>query len=180
MLACVCKATADALLASKWRSAVRIARIGYVLEPAAGAFDVTVAPGEDVQAAVDACPPSGCVLLLSGTHAGPLVLNADKELHVFGRGRATLRTSTGIVLSSEALRSTVDGLAVRREAGELDVGVGGFGVVVKGGALRLQGCDLTCAANGACLCVDGGADPVVASCRCARGVGPSRGSFCPY
>ena len=92
-------------------TAVTIAADGTVLAPASGAFDVTVAPGHAVQAAVDACPTGGSVLLLPGTHEGPLVLgprqdleedeegplilSADKEVHVFGRGRATLRTTNG-------------------------------------------------------------------------------------
>ena len=54
MIACVCRAAADAASASRWHSAVRVCHSGVVLEPASGAFDVTVAPGEDVQAAVDA------------------------------------------------------------------------------------------------------------------------------
>ena len=56
-------------------------------EPASGAFDVTVAPGEDAQAAVGRCPPKGCVLLLPGTHDGPLAQLPVEEVHVFGRGR---------------------------------------------------------------------------------------------
>ena len=82
---------------------MRVKRDGGVLEPASGTFDVTVAPGEGVQAAVDRCPAGGSVLLLPGAHAGPLVLPAAcKEVHVFGRGRAALRTARGSVLISEA------------------------------------------------------------------------------
>ena len=106
-------AAAAAASASNWRSASRFYRSGAVLEPASGTFDVTVAPGEDVQAAVDACPPGGSVLLLPGTHAGPLVLLADKEVHVFGRGHATLRTASGTaVVTSEAAVATCDGLVI--------------------------------------------------------------------
>ena len=98
-LACMCKDAAAAAPKSKWHSAVRIGLGGFVLAPASGTFDVTVPPGEAVQAAVDRCPPGGCVLLLPGMHDGPLALEASKEVHVFGRGRATLRTMTGTVLS---------------------------------------------------------------------------------
>ena len=116
MLACSFKAAAAAYPRSKWPSKVRTKRSGVVLEPAGGAFDVTVAPGEDVQAAVDRCPTGGCVLLLPGVHNGQIVLAADKEVHVFGRSSATLRTTAGTVLSSESAESTFDGLAIRREA----------------------------------------------------------------
>ena len=80
-------------------AAVTVAADGTVLAPASGAFDVTVAPGHAVQAAVDACPTGGSVLLLPGTHEGPLVLTAGKVVHVFGRGSATLRAATGSVLT---------------------------------------------------------------------------------
>ena len=79
-LACVCRAAAAAAPTSKWRSAVRISPNGFVLEPADGTFDVTVAPGEDMQAAVDRCPPGGCVLLLPGTHEGRIVLQPADAL----------------------------------------------------------------------------------------------------
>ena len=163
-LACVCKAAAAAAPTSKWRSVVRVGRGGAVFEPAAGTFDVTVAPGEDVQAAVDRCPPGGCVLLLPGTHAGPLVLEADQEVHVFGRGRATLQTSTGDVFTSEAAKGTADGLVLRREAG----GSGyEYGVLIKGGALRLQACDLAFACSFS-MRIEGGSDPMITSCRYVR------------
>ena len=174
VLACVCKDAADALLASKWPSdsAVRAGQSGAVLEPASGAFDVTVAPGENVQAAVAACPPGGCVLLLPGTHDGPLVLTAGKVVHVFGRGLATLRAAAGTVLTSEAAEGTLDGLIIRREAGgtrnRRDC------VWINGGRLRLKACDVTSAALGvSCVFIEGGADPVLAACKCV----PSFRSF---
>ena len=157
----VAPAAADAALA-----AAAAPPDGFVATPAA--FDVTVAPGEDVQAAVDACPPGGTVLLGPGTHAGPLTLGADKEVHVFGRGRATLRAEWGDALLSRAARATVDGLIVRREAAGL-----GHAVCVSGGRLRLQACDIANAvahdAGGAHLyagvCLVMRADPVILSCR---------------
>ena len=159
-LACLCKAASDASSSSKWHSAVRVSLSGAVIEPASGTIDVTVAPGEDVQAAVDRCPPGGCVLLLPGMHAGPLVLVADKEVHVFGRGRATLQTADGDVLVSSAATSTVDGLFLRREAG----GGEDYCVWIKSGRLRLQACDIT-SASLACIAIEGGADPTVAMCK---------------
>ena len=178
MLACSFKAARDAFPQSKWPRAVRIGQSGSVLEPASGSFDVTVAPGQAVQAALDACPAGGSVLLLPGTHEGPLVLPADKEVHVFGRGKATLRTAAGTVLTSESKVATVDGLTVRCEAPfDLeDVGDDAeelfepdIGVWIKGGRLRLQGSDVvSTSVSGTCVRIEGGADPQLASCKCAR------------
>ena len=163
-LACVCRAATAAALASKWPRTVRIGPGGHVLEPASGTFDVTVAPGEGVQAAVNRCPPGGSVLLLPGTHAGPLVLPTGKEVHVFGRGRATILTAQGFVVTSDSAVATLDGLVIRREAG----GYGGRGVFIEGGALRLQACDITSASESSfCVFIQGG-DPVLASCTCVR------------
>ena len=148
---------------------VIIAPDGTVREPASGAFDVTVAPGQPVQAAVDACPAGGSVLLLPGTHDGPLVLLVGKVVHVFGRGLATLRAATGTVVTSEAAASTLDGLVIRREvAGSGD----SYGVWIKGGRLRLQACNITSAAQ-ECVFIQGGADPLLASCKCVRSWAPS-------
>ena len=162
----MCAATAAAAAGSKWRSAVRIAPGGLVLEPASSAFDVTVAPGENVQVAVDRCPPSGSVLLLPGTHDGPLVLTADKAVHVFGRGLATLRTATVTVVTCEAAIATLDGVAVLRECGGNSDNQCGC-VWIKGGRLRLQACDVTSAAPDiSSVVIEGGADPILVFCRC--------------
>ena len=135
MLACACANTAEAYRGGRWPRAVRIKRSGAVLEPVSGSFDVTVAPGSNVQAAVDRCPRGGCVLLLPGTHAGPLVLRTNQEVHLFGRGQATLRTSMGSLLTSTAVRATVDGVSLKRF---LVAGEGDHCVVLERGALRLQ------------------------------------------
>ena len=142
---------------------------GWVFVPEK--FDVTVAPGEDIQAAVDACPPGGSVLLQPGTHAGPLALKADKEVHVFGRGRALLQSAAFGVIASEAARSTLDGLIVRCESKSKGRGEREGGITVKGGRLRIQACDVT-SASIPCISIGGG-DPTVASCRCSgRGRAP--------
>ena len=131
-----------------------------MLEPPSGTFDVTVPPGEPVQAAVDRCPPGGCVLLLPGMHDGTLFLAADKVVHVIGRGRATLRTATGTVVTSRAVMSTLDGLIIRHEEGLC-------GTWIRGGRLRLQACDITSAEpNFPCVFITSGADPVLVSCKC--------------
>ena len=158
-LACVSSKTAEAYRGGRWTRTVRIKNSGAVLEPASGAFDVTVAPGANVQAAVDTCPPGGCVLLLPGTYAGPLVLVVEKVVHVFGRGHATLQTDSGKVVTSEAAAATCDGLVIRREAG----GRYDCGVLIKGGNLRMQACDVK-SLSGECVDVAAG-DPVLTSCR---------------
>ena len=146
-----------------WRdNMISVAPDGTVREPASGAFDVTIKPGEPVQAAVDACPPGGCVLLLPGLHDGPLALPPGKEVHVFGRGLAKLRTRMGEVVTSESDVATIDGLIIRREAGGDSKD---YGVWIKGGRLRLQACDIT-SASLACVAFSGGADPTVALCKC--------------
>ena len=145
-----------------------------MLEPASGAFDVIVAPGEGVQAAVDACPRGGSVLMLPGTHAGPVVLAADKVVHVFGRGLATLLATTESVVTSKSTTATLDGLVIRREAGADRV----QGVYIKGGGLRMQACDVTSSvtSSGAVIFVSGAADPFLASCRCGQGGLTQRGA----
>ena len=168
MLAGVCKATAEAFREVRRRRTVRVGPDGAVREPASGAFDVTVAPGENVQAAVDACPPGGCVLLLPGTHDWSLVLVAGKVVHLFGRGLATLRAATGTVVRSEAAEGTLDGLIIRREAGGISNNRRDC-VWIKGGRLRLQACDVTCVKHNApCVCIEGGADPLLAACKCVH------------
>ena len=152
----------------RWSRAVRVKRSGAVLEPAY-AFDVTVPPGKSVQAAVDACPPGGCVLLLPGTHNGPLALAAGKVVHVFGRGRATLRTAAGDVISSAAAASTLDGLIVRTDAHT--AGDGHFGIFITAGKLRVQACDVSSQSRSGIRVEGPTADPFIVDCRvhhCAR------------
>ena len=145
-LACVCANTARAYREGHWPRAVRVKRSGAVLEPFSGTFDVTVAPGEDVQDAVDRCPLGGCVLLQPGRHEGHLVLAAGQEVHVFGRGQATLRSTTEIVLKCEGASATVDGVSLKR----LPATGGGFldrCIYILSGALRLQTCDIISAVD---------------------------------
>ena len=163
-LACCCVDAAAAAPACKWRNAVRVGPGGAVLEPASGAFDVVVAVGESVQAAVDRCPRGGSVLLLPGTHFGPLVLSADQSVHVFGRGRARLVTSVSDVVTSAAASATIDGLALKRRDVEGE-GEGGpdFGVRIIENRLRVQFCFIHGAPNSG-VHVSNGADPVVSNC----------------
>ena len=132
-LACVCANAASAYREGRWPRAVRVKVDGTVFEPILGAFDVTVAPGEDVQAAVERCPPGGCVLLLPGSHRGTLTL-AESEVHIFGRGEAELFFDQGNVLTSTIGIATVVGLRLRREPG----GGRGRAAAIGRGRLRLQ------------------------------------------
>jgi len=170
VLACAFAAAAEAYRACRWPRAVRVKRDGAVLEPASGTFNVTVAPGQPVQEAVDGCPPGGSMLLLPGMHAGPLELAAGKEVHVFGRGLATLQSSGGAVVTSKTAVATLDGLIVRHEANvtDEDGGQGADAVLIEGGNLRLQACDVTNATWTSCVSIVGGANPVLTRCTCAH------------
>ena len=160
-LACVCARARDALRFTHWHRALRVSPSGRVHPPSSG-FDVTVAPGEDVQAAVEGCPPGGCVLLLPGVHAGPMVLGRDKEVHVFGGGQATLLASNEAALTSFAARATVDGLMLRRTAGDDDC-FSNFCVWLEGSGLRLQSCYIW-SEHGNAVNVIKCADPTLVDC----------------
>ena len=144
----------------------KVAPSGWVFPP--GSFDVAVAPGEPIQAAIDRCPPGGSVLLLPGTHEGPLVLPADKEVHVFGCGRATLGTAAGTVVTSRSETATLDGLIVR--TGAHTFGSGHFGILVTAGKLRVQACDVSSQSRAGICATGPAADPFIAGCRLHHGV----------
>ena len=102
------------------------------------------------------------MLLLPGTHKGPLVLAAGKVVNVFGRGRATLQTVAGDVLTSAAAASTIDGLIVRTELHT--TGEGHYGILITSGKLRVQACDVSCLSRSG-ICIRGPtADPFVTGC----------------
>ena len=162
-MACAFRAANDAYAYSKWPRSVRIARNEDVHEPASGTFHVVVRPGEPVQAAVDRCPRGGCVLLMPGTHEGPLVLAANKEVHVFGRGQATLQTRSREVVTSKADKSTLDGLTLRFNGTSAD-----YSVWIIAGHLRLQNCDISNAAA-VSVWIQNGADPLLKACRIHNG-----------
>lgn len=133
--ACVNRGANDAYRRSRAFHAVRVAGNGRVLEPASGAFDVTVEPGPLalLAAALARCPRGGSVLLLPGTHGvhlrqGPwypkLRVGADDEVHVFGRGRAAL----GVCLQCDSRSASFVGV-------EFDDAVN-----VAGGRPRIQAC----------------------------------------
>ena len=126
-------------------------------------FDVVVALGENVQAAVDGSRPGGSVLLLPGSHAGPLVLGEGTVVNVFGRGLATLETARGAVVTSAAAVSCIDGLVIRADAHAS--GSGHHAVLITSGRLRVQNCDVSCKSL-SCIKVEGrAADPLVIGCK---------------
>ena len=134
-----------------------------MLEPANSAFDVTVAPGEGVQAAVDRCPAGGSVLLQPGTHEGPLVLSPDKRVRARagqpadgGWARAQKHSCKGdggrAHHPSVASRFWCNWLPRRSHPGRRSA---------------IQACDVTSASD-VCLSIKGGVgtNPVVSGCTC--------------
>lgn len=119
-------------------------------------YNVTVIPGEGVQAAVDLCPPGGKVLLLPGTHDGPVSINRELELH--GHGQAVLRAMGGLpALTSEAARAKVAGLIIEAAGSQ-------YGVVIACGGLQIEKCDVVHAAA-AGIDISGGSCPTISSCK---------------
>ena len=100
LLACTCRGF-RAAHAESWWPALDPAT-GNVLEPRSGRFWRELSPGDDVQAAVKACPEGGCILLRPGVHSlvpqgVPLVgqslgLQVHRAVNVFGRGLATVQS----------------------------------------------------------------------------------------
>ena len=172
-LACVCKVTASAQPSvSTFLRGVRISDNGHVHPPLGGPahFDVLVSPHESLQAAVNACPPGGSVLLLDGRHEGVLTLDEGQHVHIFGSPGASLAAA---ILSS-ALRSTLSGLHFRERVPH----AGPFlfsgaahtyssSVFVANGGLRIQDCTFEGGSLGAATGVTlaGGDGSAVVRCR---------------
>lgn len=117
--------------------------------------ETTVAPGEDLQSAVDRTAEGDIVVLAPGTHQGPVrlsrrvTLQGEPGAEVVGSGR-------GSVVTVAAAGATVRGLTVRgsgRDLDEMDAGVfverSATGAVVEGNRLEgnLYGIYLHGAAN---------------------------------
>ena len=94
-IACVSTSAAEASRekTNKWLYSVRKSPVGFIFEPAAKVFSVTVAPCDSFKDAVSVCPEGGTILLLPGKHS-IVPIRFPKSLHVFGRGEATLLSST--------------------------------------------------------------------------------------
>ena len=137
---------------------------------------MTIAPPSSVQEAIDRCRVGGSILLQPGAYEGSVILS--KEVHLYGRGEATLRHATGTcsVISSTAVAATVDGLIVR-----FGSGLGTLpGISILGGGLLVRHCDVAdlCKDNAGKLAagiqVEGStARPTILGCcvhDCANGV----------
>ena len=124
---------------------------------------MTVSPRESLQAAIDRCRAGGSVLLLPGAYEGGVVLS--KEVHLFGRGEATLRRAVGAgpVITSTAPAATLDGLIVRR--GPHAKGVGHYGILITAGSLLVRRCDVSSQSRSN-ICVRGpSANPTILGCK---------------
>lgn len=85
---------------------------GLLLAAAHAAVAATVAPGEDVQAAVEAAGPGETVELLPGLHRGPVRLG--RPVVLAGREGAALEgTGTGSVITVTAADAVVRNLTLR-------------------------------------------------------------------
>jgi len=127
-LASTCRVLRAAYGESAWSRRVRVSPSGRVWEPVAG-FD-EVADPFDVQQAMRRCPRGGSVLLTPGEY-GSVV--CSRPVHLFGRGRATLRA---VDVRWEDADEGPD------EMSTLDRATVSESVYVFGGELRLQRCDL--------------------------------------
>ena len=171
-------AAIDPAIAAWWRAQHADAVASGRVPAAPAAFDVTVAPPASIQAAVDRCREGGSILLQPGAYEGGVVLS--KEVHLYGRGEATLRFAAGTapVITSTAAAATVDGLVVRFDS-KLGAGTSP-GISVKGGSLLIRHCDVAdlCKDNvgnfAPGIRVDGGTSrPTILGCRvsdCTTGV----------
>ena len=146
------------------------------LPPASGRFYVTVKAGDDLQAAIDDCPPGGAILLDPGIHRGPLNLTKEvtrggrvlpREVHIYGQGLATLACDgSEEALTSSASVSTVDGLIILKGPHSPDERAASA-VWIKSGGLRLQDCVVR-SKSFVCVAVSGGedvSDPLIIGCR---------------
>ena len=127
-------------------------------------FDVTVSPREPLQAAIDRCREGGSVLLRPGAHEGGVVLS--KEVHLFGRGEATLRRAAGVgpVVTSTAPAATLDGLVVRQ--GPCAEGEKGHnGIMITAGSLLVRHCDVSSKSWSSIYVEGASANPTILGCR---------------
>ena len=163
--ACVATDAAEGYLASGHHRRVRVSPVsGYVYPPPQAYFDVRVAPGDDLQHAVDECPPDGSVLLLEGVHSGHLKLSAARCVHIFGAPNAVMAAS----VYSSALRSTLSGLHFREDPQDQTSKKKPYCVFVADGGLRVQECVFEGAAFSVAVGLSKGEGATVQKCRFLR------------
>ena len=90
-------------------------------EPAGGRLCSECAPGDDLQLAIDRCPPGGAILLQEGVHVHLPTLIVNRDVHLFGRGLAYLQPFADL---GEADRATVDGLHIRNKSCGVNIEIG--------------------------------------------------------
>ena len=128
-----------------------------MLEPRSGRFWRQLSPGDDVQAAADACPEGGCILLRPGIfdlvpHVVPEVLDKrvglsiTTSVNLFGRGQVTVQSQNSARTLDIRYRGgnlfAVDGLTVqflRPRSPTFST----ISAAVSGGFSRLQSCVIT-------------------------------------
>ena len=131
-------------------------------------FDVTVSPRESLQAAIDRCREGGSILLLPGAYEGGVVLT--KEVHLFGRGEATLRRAVGEgpVITSTVPAATLDGLIVRvgsHTGDEDDEEEGHCGILIDAGGLLVRHCDVSSQSLSSIIIQGASANPTILGCK---------------
>ena len=180
-LACACRGFRAAHAESWWPTLDPAT--GNVLEPRSGRFWRELSPGDDVRAAVGACPEGGCILLRPGVHAlvpqGEVGLDIHHAVTIFGRGLATVQSPgctyaifIGVHLPDSPF--ALDGLIVRTVNSEAGL-AGGVGVLIAHGSPRLQSCAITGPTTfGLLIISDSPSPPVITNCRCG-GRGDERG-----
>ena len=148
-LSVACKALHAAVATSRWppfSPLALLAEDGSVSEPPSGHFFAVVRPeqgGAGIQAALDACPPDGAILLLAGVFVVAESLAVHRPVHLFGRGAATLRGKgadrqpLAIVMASTSFASLSDVHVACTDEGSYAL------YVSNPGRLRLERCEVT-------------------------------------
>ena len=154
----------DPAIAAWWAAQQAVAFAAGTAPALPASFDVTVSPREPLQAALDRCSEGGSVLLRPGASEGGVVLS--KEVHLYGRGEATLRGAMGEgpVVTSTAPAATLDGLVVRlgpHEEGE----EGHYGILITAGSLLVRHCDVSSKSRSNIFVRGASANPTILGCK---------------
>ena len=124
-----------ALLCSVAACGGRTQAVRVAVAPARPAVGQDVAPGTDLQAAIDAAAPGAVLRLLPGDHRGPVRIG--KPLHVWGPADAVLRGSEGSTVRVQADGVTLRGFTIAGSGQRFDLMDGG--VWLQGNDLVLEG-----------------------------------------
>ena len=154
----------DPAIAAWWAGQHYAAAAAAGIPAVSPIYDVTVSPREPLQAAIDRCREGGSILLLPGAYEGVVVLS--KEVHLFGRGEATLlcKVKEGHVITSTAPTATLDGLVVRlgpHAEGE----EGHLGILITAGSLLVRHCDVSSLSKSTIYVQGASANPTIIGCK---------------